>query len=156
MGDRTWVRLRLPLSMRAQAEAIIDSPNDTDEFEGEDKKGLKFDYVEFAYEEVNYGQLDFLNNLREAGIPYDSEWGSGSEYGGGTEHFRFTPKGEMVLLENYESAENPSLDALLERIDNAQALRNYILAHKESREVLPWDNQVEYGKLYRATKLLTT
>ena len=34
------------------------------------------------------------------------------------------------------------------------ALRAYILAHDERIKVLPWDNQVEYGKLYRTKQLI--
>ena len=155
MGDRTWVRLRVPLSMRAQAEAVIDNPSDIDEYEN-GENGHNFANVEFSYEQVNYGQLHCLGELQKAGIPYDSEWGSGYDYGAGTEHCRFTEQGELSIKEIYENEANPPLPSLLALIDAPKALRKYILEHQESRTILPWDNQEAYGKLYRTHLLITT
>lgn len=148
MGDRTTVHLYVPTDLADQAEALFD-------FGCEYTDDCEDNTTQFTFGEVNYGNLPFLNKLAEAGIAYNSCWEDGGDYKSGCESLRFTPSGEFVLKTLYNGEDvNPSLNRLLELIDQPEALREYILNYKEIRSVLPWDNQVEYGKLHRARQLI--
>ncbi len=46
------------------------------------------------------------------------------------------------------------MDECLARIDDPDALRQFILDHQQATQVVPWKNQVEFGKRYRARELL--
>ena len=145
MGDRTSVTLSIPTVLIETALPFLDNYQDESNSET-----LSY----FTYYEVNYGELDFLCHLIAAGIPFDSEWCAGSEYGAGCKSCRFTPEGEEIINEIYDDGRNPCHTSLMALIDNPSALRAYILAHDERIKVLPWDNQVEYGKLYRTKQLI--
>lgn len=109
----------------------------------------------YVFYEVNYGELTFLPTLRDAGIAYDSEWGSGDEYTAGTASCRFSQAGEIIRKDIYDDAVNPSLTLLIALIDQPVRLRQAILDHQEKVNVpLLEPVQEEYGKLYRAHMLL--
>lgn len=151
MGDRTYVTLSILTAQVKAAEQII--TNDYDEKQTYGDNGI---LTYYTYSQVNYGELDFLDALEVAGIAYTSEWGPGSEFGAGAKTCRFTKDGAVFVKEIYDTELNPDMGGLLERIDNYQQLKDYILQHKERTSVLPWDNQIEYGKLYRTHQLIAT
>lgn len=148
MGERVGVTLKILTSQRSKAEALP----------AWCAAGSEYNYGDctfYEYSEVNYGNLDFLTDLRNAGIAYDSTWESGSDFGPGTASMRFSPEGETVEKELYTHKFNPNMSGLLTHIDNPVALRQYILDHQEERAVLPLDEyQVAYGKLYRMKQLI--
>lgn len=147
MGDRTTVTLSF--------------------LESQEKKALQhFDYEAseawwdepFAYhrfEEVNYGRLDFLDKLKAAGIAYESEWDRGSEYGPGIKSVRFTADGEVIQKEIYNSECSIDVHDLMALLNKPEELKGLITSTHEAVSVLPWENQEEYGKLYRAKQLIT-
>ena len=150
MGDRTSVTLDVPMFYKEAAMAIFVDNKPEDDFESE-----KGSIQHFRWNEVNDGTLDFLNDLRDAGIPYNSNWDAGHEYGAGTSSCRFTEDGDVVEKEIYDDAKNPELQNLLAMIDSPDELRKYILIYAEQVSTLPWDNQVEYSKRNRLKKLIT-
>ena len=111
-------------------------------------------HITLEYEEVNYGDLDFLYCLKDNGIPYDSRWSDGDNYGAGTAYLRFTPKGEAIEITVPDGQENPPLPKLMDLISDPQALVDYIVEFHDSVTPLPWDNQQEYAKLYLTMQLL--
>lgn len=147
MGDRTSVILTVLEAHKDRANDLFPFPCDEDH---QDTDGQ----WSFYFNEVNYGELGFLALLEKAGIPYDSNWKDGPEFTEGTEHGRFTETGEFLRKEIYDSSYSIPLDTLMEYIDQPDALRRRILAHKDNLEVIPWDNQLEYSKLYLATQLI--
>jgi hypothetical protein len=149
MGDRTTVYLDLLASQADAAKKLFD-------YEPEHARQNGDQFVEFEFHEVNYGTLGFLSELEKAGIAYDSSWSEGDQYGAGTLFGRFTADGEIVRLERYETDIDPSMGCLMKLIDDPVALREYILQHHKETTPLPWDNQEEYGKLYRARMLIST
>ena len=149
MGDRTNVELTILASQKEKAESIFyyDKPN-------EDCDGNAGQWV-YQFADVSYGTLEFLAALRDAGIAYDSSWESGGEYTAGTASCRFTPEGACIEKDLYDNGINPSLDKLIELIDQPDALRKYILIHQESISVLPLDeDQVKYSKLFLTHQLI--
>jgi len=150
MSDRSYVTLFVLASQAEQARAVMDTvPNN----ESNITDAL---CTYFGFEEVDDGDLPFLGDLQAAGITYLSEWEEGNEYGPGCASCRFTPEGEAVIKTFADSEINPPLYELLELIDQPNELRAYILAHKELRTIMPWDNQEEYGKIYRTSRLIST
>lgn len=147
MNDASSVLLTVLTSQSLPVQELIG----IDEYSESMQSG---EYTSYTFHDVNYGELDFLHLLQTKGISYLSEWESGDEYDAGCASCRFTPEGEAIIREIYDSEYNPSMGLLLERIDNPTALRTYILEHKESQTILPWDNQEEYGKIYRVNQLL--
>lgn len=110
--------------------------------------------ITLEYEEVNYGDLDFLYCLKDNGIPYDSRWSDGDNYGPGTTYLRFTPEGEAVEMTVPDDQKNPPLSKLIDLISNPQALISYVVEFHKSVTPLPWDNQQEYAKVYLTKQLL--
>jgi hypothetical protein len=147
MGDRTNVYLDVLVPQADAAKELFDFEPDSAY-----QNGNRF--IEFEFNEINHGTLDFLDKLQEAGIAFDSSWAQGSEYGPGTTFCRFTAEGTVVRFDRYDSEAHPDLSCLMERIDNPVELREFILKHHESVTPLPWDNQEEYGKLYRTKQLI--
>jgi hypothetical protein len=145
MGDRTYVTIQIPKECLETAIGCLP---------GFDFKTEMDDSVLLEFSEINYGELEEFTDLIALGIPCDYEWGNGSEYGSGRKYLRFTPEGEMRLVEYYDEDYNPPLYSLMERIDNPEELVKFIKEHKEEVTPLPWDNQVEYGKIFRARQLL--
>jgi hypothetical protein len=147
MGDRTSVFLDVLIPQADAAKELFEFEPDSAYQNGEQ-------FIEFQFDEINHGTLDFLPKLREAGIAFDSSWAAGSEYGPGTTFCRFTPDGEVIQFDRYDSELNPDMNCLMRLIDNPVALRNAILEHHKETTPLPWDNQEEYGKLYRTKQLI--
>jgi hypothetical protein len=147
MGDRTTVYLDVLASQADAAKELFD-------YESQDEYPNGEQFIEFQFSEINHGTLDFLDKLQEAGIAFDSSWSQGSEYGPGTTFCRFTAEGQVIKFDRYESEINPGMVGLMRLIDNPEALREAILQHHRETTPLPWDNQEEYGKLYRTKQLI--
>lgn len=148
MGDRTIVTLTVFTAQKEEVIRLLD--NEPAEDVNDATNTLSY----LTYYEVNYGELKKLYHLMNNGIPFISRWEDGNDYSAGEKSCRFTPEGEMELKELYDCDENPNLGALLAVIDDPVALRNAVLHHAEVRKVLPWENQIEYGKLYRTKRLI--
>lgn len=108
----------------------------------------------FEFEDVNYGDLPFLDELQQEGIAYISYWEAGDKYGASKQVLRFTPEGEAIVKKLYDSEENPPLYELMEHLNNPDKLIKFIKDHHSTRQILPWDNQVEYGKKYRLMRTI--
>lgn len=145
MGDRTSVILSVPEQFKEIIEELDSHDHD---WEGANNTHC------FQYYEVNYGELDFLKELEARGIPYNSDWDAGSEYTAGSKYCRFTPEGSIDIKGVYDNDRNPSIDKLMGLIESPEKLIEFIQIHHEKISALPWDNQVEYGKLYLARKLI--
>jgi len=151
MDDRTTVDLYVLNEQADQARSIAD-PNGFC-YENSDSS-----LTSFTFDEVNYGKLDFLDQLTAAGIAYDSRWSNGCEFTAGVEHLRFTEDGTPVAMEVSDDEHHISLDCLeqaMERPDALEHLRCVVAKLKKETIPLPWDNQVEYGKIYRTKQLIT-
>ena len=149
MGDRTYVQLTFP---KEHYDVVKPFAEDACT---EDYYAHTPNLYCFCFSEVNTGDLDFLRELRNLGIAYNSSWDRGDNYKEGVEYCRFTPEGKRVIKTIYDGDENPRINELLIRIDSYEELKQYILDHAERHSILPWDNQVEYGKIYRAMRLIT-
>lgn len=151
MGDRTTVKLTVPTSHEQLVEEIIrdfsDSAEAVDHEDG---------CTGFTFDEVNYGQLDFLPELVRKGIAYDSEWSQGSDYGPGTESTRFTEEGEAITKTIYAVDHSLAVITLIDVIDRPTELVELIKKRHEDNQILPWDNQEEYGKRFLTRKLIST
>ena len=152
MGDRTRVTLSFLASQQEKLDSLLGK------YDQPDTVGKNIDgggIVEYIYDEVNYGNLDFLDRLRDAGVAYDSSWDSGGEYTSGTAYCRFTEDGDCVEKSIYDDDINPNLHSLLALIETPAALVRYIRNHEEAVSVIFLDeSQVEYGKRYLAKKLI--
>lgn len=142
MGDRTSVTLTV---LAAQADAARDILNDS-----ANEENSYGDLTAFVFEEVNYANLGCEDDLVEAGIAFNKQWDDGGEYSAGTEYVRFRPDGTVQRMEVYDEAENPPLDALMARLDKPDDLVQFIRDYHAQVTPLPWDNQIEYGRLYAA------
>ena len=151
MGDRTLVILEFPAEFEKEANAIIAAAYEEGENITHDEAA---DIICLSFEEVNYGELSFLPKMTDAGIPYDSSWSSGSDYGAGTEYNRYTSGGQNVLLTVSDEDINPSIVTLMTVIDEPIKLQEMVRNHFQDTTPLPWDNQVEYAKKYRVLKLI--
>ena len=151
MGDRTRVILEFPAEFKEEANAIIAAAHEEGENITCDDTD---DIICLSFEEVNYGELPFLPKMADAGIPYNSSWSSGSNYGAGTEYNRYTSEGCTVFLNVFDEDINPSIVALMTVIDEPIKLQEMVRNHHQDTTPLPWDNQVEYAKKYRVLKLI--
>jgi len=150
MGDRTSVSLSFPTALLEKAKSL-DTSEDFDDPNWEND-GI----TNFYFYEVNYGNLDFLDDFIKAGIAFDSHWDAGGDYGPGTRSVRFTPEGDLIDKEIYDEGVNPDIDTLMELLETPDQLIQYIKDWKEKVSVPDLDEyQVEYGKIYQAKKLIS-
>lgn len=148
MGDRTTVTLSVLESQEDKAREY---------FEFEDNEAWLDEPLSYhQFDEINHGELDFLHKLKAAGIAYESRWDRGYEYGPGVKSLRFTPDGNVVEKEIYDSECAIDLKSLMPLLDKPEELREYILTRHQEVSTLSWENQEEYGKLYRAKQLIST
>jgi len=157
MGDRTSVTLTIQAVYKDAAMAIF-AENDnepSDSFHNSEASNNPHFLCHFTWYEVNYGTLPFLDQLMEAGIPFESDWDHGGDYGPGCETCRFTDEGEAIRKEVANEYFNPDLAKLMALLDDPDALIKYIRNHHEGVTSLPWDNQVENSKRYRLKRLIT-
>lgn len=150
MGDRTTIFLTLLTSQVKEAEGLLDYLHQRCYEKCIDNT------TAFEFEGVNYGNLEGLAALEEAGIAYESTWEAGHEYDAGTTSVRFTPEGEMVKKTIYVSDLSIPISDLMRLINQPEAIFELIKNSNDELQVLPWDNQEEYGKRYRARQLIST
>lgn len=115
------------------------------------------DLYSFQFEEVRDGSLSFLPELKKLGIAYDSVWQRDYEIEPGAEHCRFTSTGEAIIKTIWESDECVGLSSLIDLLGKPNPLpeiRKFVFEKQNNIFILPWDNQVEYGKLHRVNQLL--
>lgn len=145
MGDRTNVTLTILTTHVNAAEKIIDDY----------KQKYNCDLTtEYEFTEINYGTLEFIDSLIEAGIPFISRWADGDEYGSGKSICRFDDKGEIQLIETHDADKNPDIAMLMAIIDKPIELRQYIVNHSINVTNLPWDNQETNSKIYLTKQLI--
>ena len=147
MGDRTWVTITVLKESLDQVKEIFSDFYDIEIVEGDYLACLYFD-------EVNNGCVEEQDDLTEKGIPYNYVWGIGYNCNPGTKYIRFTPEGDLQHIEYYENELNPPLEKLLELVDQPEKMAQYVRQYSAEKTPLPWDNQVEYGKIYRTRQLL--
>jgi hypothetical protein len=153
MGDRTTCQIRLPSSLKEQAKAILKA--DYEEYPDNN-------LVEFVFEEVNYGDMpEERQELEDAGIPHDFSWGSGSQYAAGEAHTRYTPDGDIIYTGGYETDQKIDyldllavLESTLSPEDQLEQIAALIYKTKAKWEPLPWDNQIEFGKVHKLKLLI--
>lgn len=122
--------------------------------ESEENSIQQGSFTLLIYHGVDYGALNGLDKLQDAGIAYDSSWDASPECMKGCRSLRFTPEGEAVEKEIYDAEMDAPLKLLLDAIEDHQKLKQRIRAHEEGITVLPWDNQAHYGKLYMARQIV--
>lgn len=163
MGDRTDVTLTVHRSNfeKLCSTAWFDQPDHTVDMDHplfnvrtHNLQPSGSDRVHLQYEEVNHGDLDFLGQLQESGIPYDSCWNYGDNYSSGTEYLRFDANGNALITVVYEEDENPPLTDLMDRLNNPKALVAFIREYHDKVTPLPWDHQLENAKVFLTRQLL--
>lgn len=152
MGDRTYVELTVLNEHAAAAQKLFNFPAQNDEC----TDGVT---TTFGFEKVNYGTLDFLDKLRDAGIPYNSRWSSGDEYEAGTEYCRYTSEGICDVFEVNDSEESSvDLKKLLELIQRQDVtvdhIRTWVADHQQAITPLPWEGQLDNVKKFLTLKLI--
>lgn len=108
----------------------------------------------FIFYDVNYGELDGLDKLMEAGIPFNSHWEDGCTYTAGTTYCRFTQDGFIQELSVYDNNQNPDLNKLMELLNDNEALVKYIKDFHRNTIPLSWSTQLENRKVYLTKKLI--
>ncbi len=154
MGDRTTCRVYVLKEHMDRAIALIEpeegEPSDIDQ-------GINLPWTCLYYEDVNYACIDALDEFLAEGIAYNFDWDQGSDFTQGESHLRFTAEGEAVFTS--DSPENPSsyltsIEKALNSLTSVNEVRACLVQIKAKHVPLPWDNQAEYGKIYRARKLI--
>lgn len=105
------------------------------------------------FDEVNYGELWYLDQLREAGIAYESHWGNGSGYSAGKSICRYDDDGRYIVIDTCETPFIP-LYLLKNLLATPDTVIPYIEATIAAHTYLPWDNQIQNGKRYRTWLLI--
>lgn len=158
MSDRTEVSLQVLVEHIKDVAAVYSTNSAHYAWDYIDETLDRF--IVFVFSEVNNGELWDLHKLREKGIAYTSSWEHGVGYDAGSEHCRFTDKGEMVLKAISNGELNPCFDSLwkVRQLDDEctrlKELTALLDAHYEKIYIPSWVNQAEYGRLYRTRCLI--
>ena len=147
MGDRTTMYLTVPKVLSEETAKL---------FKHDEDDNTEYDeYMDYTFDECNYATLPFTDLLIKHGIPHNQQWEKGDNYGSGNRYIRFTSEGLVVVKEIYDEALSISLEDVMELIDDPVALKTHILRLHKANKILGWDNQIEYGRIYRARVLIT-
>lgn len=156
MGDRTECQILIPAERFEDANAVLIA-NSYHGYDNNFPSSEGTDLTCVYFSGVNYGKLSCEDELINLGIPFTWRWENGSEFSAGESHVRFTEQGYMCTKELYDDElNNVDLAGLIQHLNNYTDLRDYILKAKEDLTVLPWTNQVEYGKLYLLKQLISS
>ena len=116
---------------------------------------------EYTFVEVKRGELDFLDDLHEQGIPFNFHNDNSDPDDRRFVRCRFTSDGEMILQDYFESETKISAEAFLYEIDKCTSpdeklvyINKQYIRFSNLLISLPWNNQVEYGKIYRMRRLV--
>lgn len=158
MSDTTSVQLMFPQEFLDAVTGIYKAENyEPTESTSPDTTGM----IVFCFDEVNHGYLPHLDKLTELGIPFDSEWGSGDDFRPGCLHNRYTHEGFQNLFVWREDQELIHPDAIKKILAAGGGIPQKLLAfqqlvdpYNKLCEYIKWDNQIQYGKLYRMNQLL--
>ncbi|MCD1628494.1 hypothetical protein [Marinobacter shengliensis] len=152
MGDRTYVTLTVRRVDKERTLQICKEanyePNELNQLPGSSP------LQNMGFEEVNYGELPFLRDLVKAGIPFDSSWASGDEYGEGCEYSRYDDFGNHNNKKIFESDEAIQVHLLEAHLQDYNALADLIKEKVKALYVLPWDNQEHNAKLFLTKQLI--
>ena len=111
--------------------------------------------IQGRFPEISYATLPFLPELKEGGIPFNTEWGSYGDMGGGSQFCRYTADGELDFKEIADDEwDSVSLSSVEYYLADPLALHKYVKEQRKRLTVLPWDNQEEYGLKYVALQLI--
>ena len=88
------------------------------------------------------------------GVAFDSYWEAGDEFESGAKHCRFTPEGKVIIKDILESQHSLPVHELKRLMQNHTDIMDYIKARLAFLAVLPWDNQVDYGKRHVICRLI--
>ena len=152
--------LHVPEECRKQLEQIVSKKYDyaSDNAYLVNTEPRIFGYI---FDEVKWRELDFLDDLHELGIPFNFSNDDNDPYLKRIIKCRFTPDGERILQDYLHSEAKIDAECFIASIDECKTPEeklNYInqqyMHFSNLLTSLPWDNQVEYGKLYRTRKLI--
>jgi hypothetical protein len=148
------VELSVQVEHKEQIDLLTEDLNWNPVDEGEDTE-IPGNY-RYLFEQVKDGELPFCKELVSLGIAFNTTWpNDGDETQAGTTHLRFTAQGEIQYKDMFKCNDNPTMESLLPFIDNPPVLRAYILSFQAARIRPSFENQIEYGKTYRARRLIT-
>lgn len=117
------------------------------------------DFVIYYFEEVKWGELDFLDSVIDNGIPF-TFYADQLDNDFRNIHVRFTEGGSCILQDNLKSDLMLDVEYIVSMTLNTSDeekltfLNSVLNEYKDKVITLPWDNQIEYGKLYMARKLI--
>ena len=147
--------LKIPEEFQEQIEQIVSEKYNYDVYLVETKPRI----LEYLFDEIKWGELSFLDDLHEMGIPFNFSNDDSDDC-----RFikcRFTPDGEMILQDYLESDTKIDADTFIDEIDKCKTpeqkldyINRLYISCSNILNHLPWDNQIEYGKLYRTRKLI--
>lgn len=153
MGDRVSTSLTVLREHEDTAVSLIEPEQGKPDDRWEDHIT-----VCLTYYEVNYGTVESLVKLRQAGIPYSFAWDAGSEFTEGEEHLRFTPEGEACMSTESQLWPSGVISECITLVNQAESLeagKAALQAKLAALTPMPWDNQAEYGRLYQARQLIS-
>jgi hypothetical protein len=123
---------------------------------GQEYKGVSLSHLYF--EDVNYGTLPYLDKLSDLGIAYSTSWDQGDEYDSGTDKALFNKDGELIEVsydDGHLRLDHYVLKGILKLTTGQLAeIKARVNQMDKLIEQIPWETQEEYGKRYRALKLI--
>ena len=155
MADYLCCWLKIPEECQQEFEKIVPDDHSKEHYLVDNNPRL----IEYIFSEVKWGELDFLDDLHEIGIPFDFSNDNSED----ARHIicRFTSDGEMILQDYLESDSKIEGSYLISSIDSCnspeeklQFINEQYIKFSNLLTPLPWDNQIEYGKLYRTRQLI--
>lgn len=100
-------------------------------------------------------EYELCEKLVKLGIPLNLHTYTDRYVDGEDQYYRFTLTGELNKKTVYQDDRDPNLGALQDLKHDHAGLIYYINQFTKSVAEPSWDNQIEYGRIYRARVLIT-
>ena len=149
MGDRCDVYIQIPAEYKDQVTHILDPTQHWETVHG---------LAEFCIPEVNYANIEAETQaLTREGIPHSWYWTPGGGYDSGKGYVRFTAEGEVIYHDYSDPDVNPCIDHVIKLLETktSEEVLEYLREYKAKYSPQSWDNQVEYGKVYKLKQLVS-
>lgn len=104
--------------------------------------------------EADSDLLRMGDHLAALGIAFDLQLPGDNHNEPETVYNRYGPTGAHEWKRMPTNGHNPPMDECITRIEDSDALRQFVLDHQAATTLQPWKHQIEYGKRYRARELL--
>lgn len=137
MGDRVTVDITIASKDAERFDKFLEKAWRQPDGFLHDDDGFSY----YALCEVNYGNVDFLQDMEEP-MAYDARWQAGAEFGSGCQYSRIDAYGKHTVKDLYDDETGVSFNRLVEANEEGK-VKELIESERDRLYVMSWEDQIK-------------